>query len=212
MNKVLFLDILTTGSLPQRCGIYAIGGSLCEDHRDSMKELCRFEFRMRPFENARISDNSLWLGGVTRSQLLYYKKEDEVLKAFTGILSEAVKLTDPSDKIFICGFNTSAFDLPFLKEWFERNSDRNFRNYFHMQTMDLMTLSAYALMDERTTMKEFNLDTVARKMGIMTKTSETYCCADNVQTSISVYRKLKEKLGRGEWGTFSESDKELKNF
>lgn len=212
MNKILFIDLLTTGNNPQKCGIYAMGGSICADTQSQTREIKRFEYRIRPFDDARISDNSLWLGGMTRSQLLYFRKENEVLESFIGILSEAVKLTDPTDKLFICGFNTTAFDMPFLKEFFDRNGNKNFRNFFHMQSIDLMTLSAYALMNERTSMTDFNLETVARKTGIITRLSEKYSCSDNVETCISLYRKLKENLGRGEWGSFVKCENTETNF
>lgn len=212
MNKILFIDTLTTGPFPSKCGIYAIGGSVCEDTQTETRELKRFEFRMRPFEDARIIDKSLWLGGMTRSQLIYFKKEAEVLEDFVKMLSDVVKVSDPADKIFLCGFNTSAFDMPFLKEWFDRNENRNFRNVFHMQSIDLLSVSAYALMEERTAMKEFNLDSVARKLGILTKVQERYSCLDNVAACIGIYRKLKERLGMGEWGSFTESGELIVNY
>lgn len=212
MNKILFIDILTTGTNPQKCGIYAIGGILCEDTISEMKEIKKFEFRMRPFEGARIIDNSLWIGGVTRSNLLYFKKEDEVLSAFTGLLSECVNLSNPEDKVFICGFNTSVFDVPFLKEWYERNGNRRFRDCFHMQSIDLMSLSTYALMSERRAMREFNLTSVARKFGILSKMSETYLCLDNVETCIQLYRKLKEHFKTGAYGEYIRIDKIITNY
>lgn len=194
MNKVLFIDILTTGPNPNRCGIYAMGGCICEDSRWGIKELKRFEYRLRPFENVRISDHALWLGGVTRSQMLYFQKEEDVLNTFTELLADIVKVTDPTDKIHICGFNSSSFDMPFVKEWFERNNNKRFRDYFYMQSIDLMTLSAFALMDERQSMKEYNLETVARKLGIITTMSEKYSCLDNVNTCKQIYQKLKERF------------------
>ena len=212
MNKILFIDILTTGLNPQKCGIYAIGGILCEDTQSVIRETKRFEFRLRPSDGARIIDNSLWLGGITRSHLLYYQREDEVLKAFVDIMSEAVNSSDPEDKIFICGFNCTTLDMPFLKEWYERNGNKRFRDCFHMQTIDLMSIATYALMSERHTMREFNLSTVSRKLGIVAKTSEHYACMDNVETCIQIYRKLKERLGRGEGGEHLVCDESVTNF
>ena len=212
MNKILFIDILTTGTNPQKCGIYAIGGILCEDSVAKMKEIKKFEYRLRPFDGARIVDNSLWLGGVTRSHLLYYKKENEVLDAFMEMLSECIKLSNPEDKVFISGFNSAAFDMPFLKEWFERNGNKRFRDCFHMQPIDLLCMSAYALMSERHTMREFNLVSVSRKLGVISRTGETYSCIDNVETCVKIYRKLKDILKTGSYGEYEETDEIITNF
>ena len=212
MNKILFIDILATGTNPQKCGIYAIGGILCEDTFSEIKEIQRFEFRISPYEGARIMDSSLWIGGITRSELFQFQKEDEVLNTFISMMAKSVNFSNPNDKVFICGFNSTAFDLPFLKELYERNGHKKFRDCFHMQTIDLLSLSAFALMQERTSMREFNLSTVSRKLEIVPKTSPKYCCLDNSDTCLEIYRKLKERLKAGEYGTLIKCDNIIKNF
>lgn len=212
MNKILFIDILTTGTNPQKCGIYAIGGILCEESLSEMKEVKKFEFRLRPFESAKVMDHSLWIGGITRSHLVYYKQENEVLDTFMEIISNCVNLSNPEDKIFICGFNSTGFDMPFLKEWFERNGNKRFRDCFHMQSLDLMTLSAYALMPERRTMREFNLASISRKIGVVSKTSETYSCLDNVKTCIQLYMKLNEILKKSNNKEYVKTNEKIINF
>lgn len=212
MNKILFIDLLATGTNPIKCGIYAIGGILCEDNLSEIKELERFEFRIKPYEGARIVDNSLWIGGVTRGDLLKYENENETLDRLVALLSRHVDFSNPEDKVFICGFNSAAFDLPFMKELYERNGNKRFRDCFHLQTIDVMTLSAYALMSERNQMREFNLSSVSRKLGIVGKTSEYYTCLDNAQTCAMIYRKLKERLKTGEFGDYVSADNISTNF
>lgn len=212
MNKILFIDLLATGTNPQKCGIYAIGGILCEDSLTEIKEVERFEFRIKPYEGARIVDNSLWIGGITRSDLLRFEPETEALDRLMTLLSDHVELSNPEDKIFICGFNSSAFDLPFIKEFYERNGNKRFRDCFHLQTIDVLTLSAYALMSERSQMREFNLSSVSRKLGIVGKTSEEYACLDNAETCAMIYRKLKERLKTGEYGDYIKVENVITNF
>lgn len=212
MNKILFVDLLATGTNPSKCGIYAIGGILCEDSLSEIKELERFEFRIKPYEGARIVDNSLWIGGITRSDLLRFQNEPDALEDLIKLLAKHVDLSNPEDKVFICGFNSSAFDLPFIKELFERNGNRRFRDCFHMQSIDVMTLSAYALMSERSKMREFNLSSVSRKLGIVAKTSEEYACLDGAETCAMIYRKLKERLKTGEYGEYLRKTEVISNF
>ncbi len=197
MNKILFLDTLTTGMNPQRCAIYAIGGIICEDSAQGTNEIRRFELHIKPYDGARIYENSLWIGNMTRTRLVHFPKEEDALKDLISLLNEQVKLTNPYDKIYLSGFNASSFDLPFLKEMFERNGNRNFFNYFHMQTLDIMNIAAFALMNERNRMPDFHLHTAARYLGVINEIGEQYNCLYNAETCLKMFRVLKERFHIG---------------
>jgi hypothetical protein len=212
MNKILFIDTLTTGMDTKKCAIYAIGGIFCEDYPNETKETLRFEFRMRPHDGARISDNSLWVGGIERSNLLRYKKEEDVLMEFIQTLDEKVDIKNPNDKIYVAGFNSSAFDMPFIREWFERNGNGHFRDYFHIQTIDLMSLSAFALMGERNQMPDFHLETAARFLNVNSVIGEKYDCVNNAITCLNMYRTLKMRFNKGIIGKTDITKEYKKNY
>jgi len=198
MNKILFIDTLSTGLNPERCAIYRIGGIFCEETPDSLSEKCRFELCVRPWEGARIMDNSLWIGGVTRSKMLYFPDSRTAFNDFFRLVTERVNIRNPKDKIYIAGFNASAFDVPFIKGWYARNDNQHFRDCFYVQTLDLMSLAALALINERDAMNDFHLETAARQLGVEPVKSEKYSCIDNAETCIAMFRALKERLHLGE--------------
>lgn len=198
MNKILFLDTLTTGMNPERCAIYRLGGVFCEDTPDGIEEKKRFELFVRPFETARISENSLWTGGVTRSHLIYFPEQSEAFKDFIRLTDERVNIRNSRDKIYIAGFNTSSFDVPFLVNWFIKNGDNRFRDRFYVQTLDIMSLAAFALIEERQGMPDFHLETAAKALGVCPTKNSSYSCLDNALTCIDMYRSLKTRLKVGD--------------
>ncbi len=211
MKKILFLDTLATGLNPERCAIYNVGGILCEETLETMTEIRRFDLRLRPWEGARVTDNSLWVGGVRRSDLVQYPPQDTVFAAFFKLLESAVAIDNPRDKIYLSGFNASAFDAPFIRNWFFRNDCSRFRDCFFVQTVDLMTLSAFALMNERENMPDFHLETAARFLGVSPTKGERYSCLDNAETCLKIYMALKERLLTSPPNEWIRTEEILKN-
>jgi DNA polymerase III, epsilon subunit and related 3''-5'' exonucleases len=190
MNKILFIDTVTTGMNPEKCSIYRIGGIYTED--DVEKK--RFDIRMRPFENARMSDQSLWICGETRASLLDYPRYEEGFASLLEFLAGVVDIKNPKDKIYLAGFNSSAFDVPFLRETFRRNGNGRFRDYFYVQTLDVMSLSAFALLRVRKQMPDFYLETAARYLGLDVQESEKYDCVAKAKVALDIYRRLKTEF------------------
>lgn len=192
-NKIIFIDTMTTGMNPERCGIYRLGGIITSGGRETE----RFEMRIQPFATARISEQSLWICGETRRSLVTYPQEGEALEFLTGLLSRHIDIRNPRDKAYLAGFNASAMDTPFLREFFRRNGNMRFRDYFHVQTIDLMTLTAFALMNERTGMPDFHLETAANKIGVECPGTPGYDCVSNAKICLDMYRALERRFGTG---------------
>lgn len=208
MNKILFIDTLTTGMNPERCSIYRIGGICTEDGAESK----RFEFRMRPFTNARIAEQSLWISGETRSSLLVYKSEADAFKDFVGFLDTVVDLRNPRDKAYIAGFNVAGFDVPFIREWFHRNGNERFRDYFYVQTIDTMCLSTVMLLNSRGAMPDFHLETAARFIGVNASATKKYDCIANAKISLDIYRRFETRCGLGECRDTGVARETVKNY
>lgn len=208
MNKIIFIDTLTTGMNPERCSIYRLGGICTENGTETI----RFEFRMRPFNNARISEQSLWIAGESRSSLLVYKSEADAFKDFTAFLDTIIDIRNPRDKAYLAGFNAPAFDVPFLKEWFHRNGNERFRDYFYVQSIDTMCLATVTLMNYRSNMPDFHLETAARFMEVTPSVSERYDCILNAKTSLDIYRKFESRCGLGECRNVTPAAHIVKNY
>lgn len=194
MNKVLFIDTLTTGMNPERCSIYRLGGIYTEDD----EEKARFEIRMRPFPNARINEQSIWISGESRSSLLVYPKEEDAFAFFINWLDSIVNVKNPNDKVYLAGYNCSGLDMPFLREWFRRNGNERFRDYFHVQVIDVMSIAAFALMASRSRMPDFHIETTARFLEVVPKETAVYDCLSKAKTSLDIYRKLEKRFGLAE--------------
>lgn len=208
MKKILFIDTVTTGMNPEKCSIYRIGGIYTIDGVEQK----RFEFRMRPFINARISEQSLWISGESRSSLIVYPDEKDVFKTFTDYLDTIVDIRNPKDKLYLAGFNVTAFDAFFLREWFRRNGNERFRDYFYVQTIDTMCLATVALMNTRHNMPDFHLETAARFMHVKAAVSQSYDCIVNAKTSLDIYRAFEKRCGLGECLDDSEATDVTTNF
>lgn len=193
MNKILFLDTLTTGLSLERCSIYRIGGVLCKETPFGLEEIKRFDICSRPAPGARIIDNSLWVGGMTRAKLAYLPEQEKAFSDFMKIIEENINLKNPKDKIYLSGFNTSAFDMPFLRNFYNDNKSEDFRNCFYMQAIDLMNLAAFVLINEREGMSDFHLETTAKMLGISPVRNAKYSPLDNVETCIKMYLELKKR-------------------
>ena len=191
MYKILFIDSVTTGMNPERCAIYRLGGIFTEDGVEKK----RFELRMCPYQNARISEQSLWICNETRSTLLYYPSQEDAFKDFLKLLDEQVNIHNPKDKLFLGGFNTDRFEYPFLTEWFRRNGNERFRDYFYVQTFDMMSIANLALLGHRKNLPDFYLETVAEQLGLRPSASERYDCIVNSKISLDMFRLLSRRWG-----------------
>lgn len=198
MNKILFIETQATGIDSSRCAIYKMAGIICEETITGLKETKRFDYYVSPFEKARVEDKALWLGGVTRAELSLYESEGEVFKRFLTLLDNTVNVRDPKDKIYICSFSASSYDVPFLKNFFLRNGSQRFRDYFYVQTLDLMCLAAFALINEREGMPDFHLETTAKFLGVAPEHTRSYDTIVNAETSLEIFKALKIRLKQGE--------------
>lgn len=194
MNKILFIDTLTTGLNSDRCAIYRLGGIICEENVKSLKEIKAFDLLMRPFHGARIIDESLAVGGMTRSRMIYFPDEKKVFEEFMSIISSVIDIRNPKDKLYIVGLHASSFDVPFLKAWFNRNGNTHFRDCFYVQTLDLMSLAAFYLMGQRTAMANFYMDNMAKALNVEVFKDEEHSNISTVRTGIQVYRELKKRM------------------
>lgn len=210
MYKILFIDTFATGLDAERCAIYRIGGVVCNADATAMREKVRFEFNVRPTAGARISDNSLWIGGVSKSDLLRYARQEDAFDRLLELLDAEVNVRNPKDKMFVAGFNAAAFDVPFLKNWFRINGRQNYRDYFYVQTIDLMSIAAFALAGERKGMTDFCLGSAARALGVGDGHSGGTSPLENALLAMDIYRALVGRLNSGDIESVERTDEVIR--
>ena len=209
MQKILFIDTMATGMNPERCAIYRLGGIYTENG----VEKARFEFRACPWAGAKISEQSLWICSETRASLARYPKSEDAFRDFIAFLDKRIDVRNPGDKAYIAGFNASALDVPFLREWFRKNGNERFRDYFYVQTLDLMSVSAFALINERRDMQGFHLNDVAQRLDIYYPGNENYDCIENSKVCLDIFRLLQRQMGINDYYRNTDTcEKVTRNF
>ena len=208
MYKVLFIDAVTTGMNPYRCCLHRLSGIFTVNG----KEVKRFEIRMRAYESSDIYENSLAMCNETRSSINRYPDQGKAFADFLALLDEQVDLHNPKDKVFLGGFNTDRFEYIFLREWFKRNGNERFRDYFHVQTFDMMCLANFAILGHRSALPDFYLETAAREIGLRTSWDKNYDGLNCAKMSLDMFRVLAQRWGIDELRDFEESQDIFRNF
>lgn len=162
MAKLFFYDLETTGLDCSRNGIHQIAGIIEID--GVVKE--EFNFKVRPFPNDQIDPGALTIAGVTKEEIFNYPYHMDIYLQLTNIIARYINKFDKTDKFHLVGYNNCAFDNAFFRQFFTKCLDKFFGSYFHSDSIDVMVLASYKLMDERTLIDSFKLSSVAQYLGI----------------------------------------------
>ena len=154
-RALIFLDTETTGLSPETCSIFQFSGIIKKDGQEET-----FDFRLRPYHNEKISEQACLKTGITDIELATYPDQKEAYNAFMDLLEKYNIGTSFSEKAFIVGYNSTDFDMPFIRAWFEYNDNNRFGYYFWYPSLDVMHFAALYLVGERSNLKNFQLTTV----------------------------------------------------
>ena len=168
--KLFIYDLETTGVKHWRNGIHQISGAIVING----KIVESFNYKVKPYKDAKIEDEALSIAGVKREDLENYEEFEVVYNKIASMLSIYVDKFDKKDKFYLLGFNNSSFDNAFFRAFFVQNSKTQkefeygnyFGSWFWSDCWDVMILASYYLRDKRSEMKDFKLVTVAKELGI----------------------------------------------
>lgn len=184
--KILFFDTETTGVDPKVNAIHQLTGALEIDG----VIVWEFDYHIRPFENAVIVPEALAVGGVTLEQIMEYDLAGTVYSNFVTNLDKHCDRFNKKDKIFLCGYNSAAFDNAFLRAMFDRNWSKYFGSYFWSSPLDVFILASFKLMKIRPYLPDFKQGTVAKALGIEVDESKLHNAKYDLQILMEIYRKL----------------------
>ena len=138
-QKLLFIDVETTGTDPMRHGLTQISG--CVQIGDEVVE--SFDYYVRPYPQDVIEDAALDVTGIDRRQLLApdhpdfmavpgqdFEDPHFIYAGLVVMLGKYVNKYDKSDKFHFVGYNAHSFDMPFMRRFWEKNSDKFFGSWF----------------------------------------------------------------------------------
>jgi DNA polymerase III alpha subunit (gram-positive type) len=174
-QKLLFIDVETTGVNPERNGLIQISG--CVQLGNEVRE--SFDFFVRPFPQDEIESAALEVTGINPRQFLpadhpdhlavpgqHFENPKEIFERLATMFAKYVDKFDKTDKFQLVGYNAHSFDMPFLRRFWEKNGDRFFGSWFWYPCLDVMLVWAQILQPVRAELSNFKLATVARHCGI----------------------------------------------
>jgi DNA polymerase-3 subunit epsilon len=154
-----YLDLETTGTDVTKHGVHQIALSL-----QCGSEWTELNYKVRPREGCMVSPEALEIAGVTIEQLKEYQPMRAVYDDLTSRLGRFCDKFDKSDKYFVVAYNAS-FDTDFLRQFFLDCGDKYYGSWFWHPPLCVMQMAAERLVDQRPTMPNFKLMTVAKQFG-----------------------------------------------
>lgn len=205
-QKIIFIDVETTGVNPERNGVTQISG--CIQIGDEVVD--SFDYFVRPFPHDEIEDAALAVTGMNRRQFLMPEHPDflavagqnfedprEIYNRMATMLGKHVSQYDKTDKFQFVGYNAHSFDMPFMRRFFEKNGDRYFGSWFWYPCLDVMLVWAQILQPARTELKNFKLATVARHCGIKVDDSRLHDSQYDIELTRELWLSACKIIERG---------------
>jgi DNA polymerase-3 subunit epsilon len=164
MEKRIWIDTETTSrdaettGLLQLSGFTKIGGEIKD----------KFNFFIKPFPNQFIDDEALAVNNIKRDDIKNFLEPIDAYKKFIRILTRHVdpyEKKERKEKFHFFGYNSN-FDMTVLRKFFENNNDKYFGSFFYFPYIDVMTLAALELENERKNIENFKLNTVFSYVGL----------------------------------------------
>lgn len=133
MNKIIFIDTETGGVNPEKAALIQLSGIIRIDKKDVEK----FNFYIKPFENSEVTEKALEIQGRTLEELKTdkYVEEKEVYKQFINLLDKYIDKYDRTDKFIVAGYNVR-FDVDMLKAFFQRHGNNFLFSYLDSSMLD----------------------------------------------------------------------------
>ena len=133
MNKIIFIDTETGGVNPEKAALIQLSGIIRIDKKDVEK----FNFYIKPFENSEVNEKALEVQGRTLDELKTekYIEEKEVYKQFINLLDKYIDKYDKTDKFIVAGYNVR-FDVDILKALFQRHGNNFLFSYLDSSMLD----------------------------------------------------------------------------
>ncbi|MBN1700198.1 MAG: hypothetical protein JW881_21990 [Spirochaetales bacterium] len=189
MEKYLFIDIETTGLDTNKNGIIQIAGII-----EINRNICeKFNFHVKPFASDIIDPEALRINNVAIDAFINdgrYIDPVAVHGKLIAVFSRYIDKFDKKDKFHLVGYNSLAFDVPFLRSWFYKCGDTYFGSWFFTPSIDIMPVWAYLLAAERDRLPDFKLSTVAAHCGIDIDTIQFHDAMQDVEVTRELYHAI----------------------
>lgn len=161
MNKLVFIDVETTGTDHKRHGIHQLSGILEENG----SVVDQFNIRVKPSRSCEIVQEALDVSGVSLDDLEQGVEERHALLEMTQKLGRLVNRFDRTDKAQFVAYN-APFDQQFTQELFRRCNNNFFGAFFWRPGWCVFQMASMRFWKDRPFMENFKLSTVCKHAGI----------------------------------------------
>ena len=171
MNKIIFIDTETGGVNPEKAALIQLSGIIRIDKKDVEK----FNFYIKPFENSEVNEKALEVQGRTLEELKTdkYVEEKEVYKQFINILDKYIDKYDRTDKFIVAGYNVR-FDVDVLKAFFQRHGNNFLFSYLDSSMLDpLYSIRLLQIAEVLPVLENNKLETWCKHFGIELKAHDS---------------------------------------
>lgn len=171
MNKIIFIDTETGGVNPEKAALIQLSGIIRIDKKDVEK----FNFYIKPFENSEVTEKALEVQGRTLEELKTdkYVEEKEVYKQFIKLLDKYVDKYDRTDKFVVAGYNVR-FDVDILKAFFQRHGNNFLFSYLDSSMLDpLYSIRLLQIAEILPVLENNKLETWCKHFGIELKAHDS---------------------------------------
>ena len=171
MNKIIFIDTETGGVNPEKAALIQLSGIIRIDKKDVEK----FNFYIKPFENSEVTEKALEVQGRTLEELKTdkYVEEKEVYKQFINILDKYIDKYDRTDKFIVAGYNVR-FDVYILKAFFQRHGNNFLFSYLDSSMLDpLYSIRLLQIAEVLPVLENNKLETWCKHFGIELKAHDS---------------------------------------
>lgn len=171
MNKIIFIDTETGGVNPEKAALIQLSGIIRIDKKDVEK----FNFYIKPFENSEVTEKALEVQGRTLKELKTdkYVEEKEVYKQFINLLDKYIDKYDRTDKFIVAGYNVR-FDVDILKAFFQRHGNNFLFSYLDSSMLDpLYSIRLLQIAEVLPVLENNKLETWCKHFGIELKAHDS---------------------------------------
>lgn len=171
MNKIIFIDTETGGVNPEKAALIQLSGIIRIDKKDVEK----FNFYIKPFENSEVTEKALEVQGRTLEDLKTdkYVEEKEVYKQFIKLLDKYIDKYDRTDKFIVAGYNVR-FDVDILKAFFQRHGNNFLFSYLDSSMLDpLYSIRLLQIAEVLPVLENNKLETWCKHFGIELKAHDS---------------------------------------
>ena len=171
MNKIIFIDTETGGVNPEKAALIQLSGIIRIDKKDVEK----FNFYIKPFENSEVNEKALEVQGRTLEELKTdkYVEEKEVYKQFINLLDKYIDKYDRTDKFIVAGYNVR-FDVDILKVFFQRHGNNFLFSYLDSSMLDpLYSIRLLQIAEVLPVLENNKLETWCKHFGIELKAHDS---------------------------------------